>query len=295
MNENPIQDKEKEILADVAERCGELIQIPNLANKVVQPCIALRASDLDAFRKTMLQLDGTKSFAKFGTAMEAAEQVVNFSDEVDFQFTKDLYMLAKATDFDFHTMLCKIIESTGIKVVPFIPRNEDNWERDAAPGTADYQHGPIKNVDKMEVKIARMNEATRSRAEWPYAGILLDPIRSTVSVFDPNDLMRVYKAIQQGQSAGPWAGCYKIERIKNKFSKSHDPKKNPIRSMHLNISFKPLVPKDAPELPEYMTIVGEVQLQMMATTYLKKAQHRLYSIVRVAKTSSPYEALMKSM
>ena len=40
--------------------------------------------------------------------------------------------------------------------------------------------------------------------------------------------------------------------FENKFNATHDPKANPIRSLHLNIAFKPKAPEDgSAELPDY--------------------------------------------
>lgn len=157
-------------------------------------------------------------------------------------------------------------------------------------GVAEYQYGPVKTVDKIEGKIQRSKEKKKV-PDWPISQTILDPVRSTVSFFDAGDMVNAFKAI----SAGAEQGLYNLTRFKNKFITDpqnkdfHDPKKNPIRSLHLNVEYFP-----NKDVGPNVSIIGELQLQVVETTILKKAQHKLYSLVRLPKEDT-YNFLLKTL
>ena len=58
---------------------------------------------------------------------------------------------------------------------------------------------------------------------------------------------------------GQGEASYKVVKFNNKFGADHDPKANPIRSLHLNIAFKPRPGEGAAELPDCGGQLGYTQ------------------------------------
>lgn len=127
---------------------------------------------------------------------------------------QDLNTIAKFSNYGFHKQIREIIEQQDVKLSPFVYHaEEDTPEYLGEEGVAEYQHGPIKTVDKIEGKIQRSREKAvkkGTKLDWPVSKSILDPVRSTVSFHDARDMVRAYKGIIKGAESG----LYEVTRFK---------------------------------------------------------------------------------